>query len=50
MIVAGFGIFWICRKHRTRDKEITYADPTFYKRNARKLVSFFFYFCVFLCA
>ncbi|CAM4659985.1 unnamed protein product [Leuciscus chuanchicus] len=45
MIVAGFGIFWICRKCRkiaregkfeTREEEITYADPVFYKRNTHK--------------
>ncbi|XDV23348.1 hypothetical protein PO909_027948 [Leuciscus waleckii] len=43
MIVAAVGIFWICKKHRktdqqvqTRDEEITYADPMFYKRNAQK--------------
>ncbi|XP_016116154.1 Down syndrome cell adhesion molecule homolog [Sinocyclocheilus grahami] len=40
LIVAAVGIFCICRKHRktdkevqTRDREITYADPTFYKRH-----------------
>ncbi|CAM4660177.1 unnamed protein product [Leuciscus chuanchicus] len=43
MIVAGFGIFWICRKCRKIDREvetcseeITYAETTFYKRNAQK--------------
>ncbi|CAM4659157.1 unnamed protein product [Leuciscus chuanchicus] len=42
MILAGFGIFWICRKSRktdnevqTRDEEVTYADPKFYKRKAQ---------------
>ncbi|KAK7119147.1 hypothetical protein R3I94_021110 [Phoxinus phoxinus] len=45
LIIAGFGIFWICRKHRktnqevqTRGEEITYADPTFYKRKAHKSI------------
>ncbi|XDV23350.1 hypothetical protein PO909_027950 [Leuciscus waleckii] len=45
MILAGFGIFWICRKHRktdnevqTRDEEVTYADPKFYKRKAQTAV------------
>ncbi|XP_058617515.1 SLAM family member 9-like [Onychostoma macrolepis] len=40
LIVAAVGIFCICSKHRktdqevqTRDREITYADPTFYKRH-----------------
>ncbi|XP_067226412.1 hepatic and glial cell adhesion molecule-like isoform X2 [Chanodichthys erythropterus] len=42
LIVAAVGIFCICRKHRnthreeTRAEEITYADPTFYKRNRNK--------------
>ncbi|XP_077081569.1 uncharacterized protein LOC143735309 [Siphateles boraxobius] len=43
LIVAAFGMIWICRKHRkieqgveTRDEEITYADPTFYKRKTQK--------------
>ncbi|XDV23351.1 hypothetical protein PO909_027951 [Leuciscus waleckii] len=42
MILAGFGIFWICRKSRktdneiqTRDEEVSYADPKFYKRKAQ---------------
>ncbi|KAI2646460.1 Natural killer cell receptor 2B4 [Labeo rohita] len=44
-IVAAVGIFWICKRHRktdqegtdqTRNEEITYADPTFYKRKAQK--------------
>ncbi|KAK7126541.1 hypothetical protein R3I94_017888 [Phoxinus phoxinus] len=45
LIIAGFGIFWICRKHRktnqevqTRGEDITYADPTFYKRKAHKSI------------
>ncbi|XP_016414793.1 SLAM family member 5-like [Sinocyclocheilus rhinocerous] len=40
LIAAAVGIFCICRKHRKtdkevqiRDREITYADPTFYKRH-----------------
>ncbi|XP_050958127.1 CD48 antigen-like isoform X2 [Labeo rohita] len=40
---AAVGIFCICRKHRKTDQkvqgceeEITYADPTFYKRKAQK--------------
>ncbi|XP_052447250.1 hepatocyte cell adhesion molecule isoform X3 [Carassius gibelio] len=40
LIVTTVGIFFICRKHRktdqevqTGDREITYADPTFYKRH-----------------
>uniref|UniRef100_A0A8C1PEH3 Ig-like domain-containing protein n=1 Tax=Cyprinus carpio TaxID=7962 RepID=A0A8C1PEH3_CYPCA len=40
LIIAAVGIFCICRKHRktdkedqTRDREITYTDPTFYKRH-----------------
>uniref|UniRef100_A0A9J7Z4M8 Ig-like domain-containing protein n=1 Tax=Cyprinus carpio carpio TaxID=630221 RepID=A0A9J7Z4M8_CYPCA len=44
LIVAALGIFCICRKHRKTDREvetceeqITYAEPTFYKRNAYKL-------------
>ncbi|XP_058615601.1 SLAM family member 9-like [Onychostoma macrolepis] len=44
LIVAAVGIFSICRKHsktdqevETPEKEITYAEPTFYKRNAYKL-------------
>ncbi|XP_051745450.1 hepatocyte cell adhesion molecule-like isoform X2 [Ctenopharyngodon idella] len=42
LIVAAVGIFCICRKHRnthreeTQAEEITYADPTFYKRNRNK--------------
>ncbi|XP_067237005.1 hepatic and glial cell adhesion molecule-like [Chanodichthys erythropterus] len=42
LIVAAVGIFWICRKHRnthreeTRAEEITYADPTFNRRNRNK--------------
>ncbi|XP_050950946.1 uncharacterized protein LOC127153747 isoform X2 [Labeo rohita] len=43
LLVALVGIFCICRKQRktnqqaeTREEEITYADPTFYKRNAQK--------------
>ncbi|XP_051741595.1 hepatocyte cell adhesion molecule-like isoform X2 [Ctenopharyngodon idella] len=42
LIVAAVGIFCICRKHRnthreeTQAEEITYADPTFYKRNRHK--------------
>ncbi|XP_052447255.1 uncharacterized protein LOC127988499 isoform X1 [Carassius gibelio] len=43
LVVAAFGMFWICRKQRkndhkvqTCDVEITYADPTFYKRKAHK--------------
>ncbi|XP_073700534.1 natural killer cell receptor 2B4-like [Garra rufa] len=38
LIVAGFGIFCICRKHRKTDQEdeVTYADPTFYTRDAQK--------------
>ncbi|XP_016370431.1 uncharacterized protein LOC107710205 [Sinocyclocheilus rhinocerous] len=43
LILAAVGIFCICRKHRktdqqvqTRDEEITYADPTFYKRYTQK--------------
>ncbi|XDV23731.1 hypothetical protein PO909_028178 [Leuciscus waleckii] len=45
MIVAGFGIFWICRKCRTIDTEvetceveITYAETTFDKSSAQKSV------------
>ncbi|XDV23442.1 hypothetical protein PO909_028020 [Leuciscus waleckii] len=33
MIVTAVVIFCICRKHRKTDREITYADPTFYKRH-----------------
>ncbi|XP_058618075.1 SLAM family member 9-like [Onychostoma macrolepis] len=40
---SAVGIFCICRKHRktdqevqAREEEITYADPTFYKRKAQK--------------
>ncbi|XP_039520349.1 T-cell surface antigen CD2-like [Pimephales promelas] len=40
IVAAAVGIFCICKKHRktdrevqTRDREITYADPTFYKRH-----------------
>ncbi|XP_051745422.1 hepatocyte cell adhesion molecule-like isoform X5 [Ctenopharyngodon idella] len=42
LIVAAVGIFCICRKHRnthreeTRAEEITYADPTFNRRNRNK--------------
>ncbi|KAK9967235.1 hypothetical protein ABG768_001643 [Culter alburnus] len=43
LIVAAVGIFCICKKCRkngqegqTHGDEITYADPVFYKRNARK--------------
>ncbi|CAM4660564.1 unnamed protein product [Leuciscus chuanchicus] len=42
LIVAAFGMIWICKKRRktdqvdTRVAEITYADPTFYKRNTQK--------------
>ncbi|XDV23925.1 hypothetical protein PO909_028268 [Leuciscus waleckii] len=54
LIVAAFGMIWICRKRRktdqgveTRDEEITYADPTFYKRNTQKSVrSFMTVICV----
>ncbi|KAA0711800.1 hypothetical protein E1301_Tti019115 [Triplophysa tibetana] len=46
MIVSGLLMFFICRKHtntrqqqqvtdQTREDEITYADPTFYKRHAQ---------------
>ncbi|XP_073721554.1 uncharacterized protein [Misgurnus anguillicaudatus] len=42
MIVASVLIFWIYRKHKntqqqdqTCEDEITYADPTFYKRNTK---------------
>uniref|UniRef100_A0A8C1U7P1 Ig-like domain-containing protein n=1 Tax=Cyprinus carpio TaxID=7962 RepID=A0A8C1U7P1_CYPCA len=45
LIVAALGIVCFCRKHsktnqevETREEEITYAEPTFYKRNAYKLV------------
>ncbi|ROL50583.1 CD48 antigen [Anabarilius grahami] len=44
LIVAAVGIFCMCRKCRktdqegqTPDKEITYAEPTFNKRNAHKM-------------
>ncbi|XP_016388093.1 SLAM family member 9-like [Sinocyclocheilus rhinocerous] len=44
LIVAAVGIFCICRKHSKTDQEvetpeeqITYAEPTFYKRNTYKL-------------
>ncbi|KTF75889.1 hypothetical protein cypCar_00046846, partial [Cyprinus carpio] len=46
LIVAAVGIYWIYRRHRktdqagtdqTRNEEITYADPTFYKQKAQKL-------------
>ncbi|KAK9967245.1 hypothetical protein ABG768_001653 [Culter alburnus] len=44
LIVAAVGIFCICRKCRkiykeveTREVEITYAETTFYKRNAQKM-------------
>ncbi|XDV24165.1 hypothetical protein PO909_028414 [Leuciscus waleckii] len=56
VIVAAVGMIWICKKHRkadqegkfeTRDEEITYADPTFYKRNTQKSVrSFMTVICV----
>ncbi|XP_051741618.1 SLAM family member 5-like isoform X2 [Ctenopharyngodon idella] len=40
LIVAAVGIFWICRKKTHQEvqsgEEITYADPTFYKRRAQK--------------
>ncbi|XP_051741598.1 SLAM family member 5-like isoform X5 [Ctenopharyngodon idella] len=39
LIVAAVGIFWICRKTHQEvqsGEEITYADPTFYKRRAQK--------------
>ncbi|XP_016326159.1 natural killer cell receptor 2B4-like [Sinocyclocheilus anshuiensis] len=38
LIVAAFGIFCICRRHRRtgQEDEVTYADPTFYKRNTQK--------------
>uniref|UniRef100_A0A673I6Y5 Uncharacterized LOC107748828 n=1 Tax=Sinocyclocheilus rhinocerous TaxID=307959 RepID=A0A673I6Y5_9TELE len=45
LIAAAVGIYWICRRHRktdqegtdqTRNEEITYADPTFYKQKAQK--------------
>ncbi|KAG1928786.1 hypothetical protein F2P79_023442 [Pimephales promelas] len=39
LIVVAVGIFWICRKTEQEvqsDEEITYADPTFYKRKAQK--------------
>ncbi|XP_067254925.1 uncharacterized protein [Chanodichthys erythropterus] len=43
LIVTAIVIFWICWKHRKTDQEdkacdeeITYADPTFYKRKAQK--------------
>ncbi|KAF4097274.1 hypothetical protein G5714_021282 [Onychostoma macrolepis] len=43
LIITAVGIFCICRKHRktdqevqAREEEITYADPTFYKRKAQK--------------
>uniref|UniRef100_A0A8C1DA28 Ig-like domain-containing protein n=1 Tax=Cyprinus carpio carpio TaxID=630221 RepID=A0A8C1DA28_CYPCA len=43
LIMAGFGIFCIYRKHRkteqqvqTHEDEITYAEPTFNKRNTHK--------------
>ncbi|XP_016349100.1 uncharacterized protein LOC107694001 [Sinocyclocheilus anshuiensis] len=47
LIAAAVGIYWICRRHRktdqegtdqTRNEEITYADPTFYKQKAQKPV------------
>ncbi|KAL1251747.1 hypothetical protein QQF64_019543, partial [Cirrhinus molitorella] len=44
LIVAAIGIFWIYRRQRktgqqveTAEEEITYAEPTFYKRNTQKL-------------
>ncbi|XP_052446761.1 uncharacterized protein LOC127988180 [Carassius gibelio] len=43
LILVAVGIIWICRKQRTTDQHaetpeevITYADPTFHKRNAQK--------------
>ncbi|XP_016354950.1 natural killer cell receptor 2B4-like, partial [Sinocyclocheilus anshuiensis] len=45
LIVAAVGIYWIYKKHRktdqagtdqTRNDEITYTDPTFYKQKAQK--------------
>ncbi|XP_067272603.1 SLAM family member 5-like [Pseudorasbora parva] len=44
MTVAGFGIFWICRKHRKKDHEetaetradVTYTEAVFYKINTQK--------------
>ncbi|KAL1252157.1 hypothetical protein QQF64_019953, partial [Cirrhinus molitorella] len=45
LTVAAVGMIWICRKHRktdqeetvqTREEEITYADPVFYKKNVQK--------------
>ncbi|KAK9967270.1 hypothetical protein ABG768_001677 [Culter alburnus] len=43
LILAAVGMIWICRKCRktvqevqTREDEITYAEPMFYKRNAQK--------------
>ncbi|XP_073700531.1 natural killer cell receptor 2B4-like [Garra rufa] len=40
LIVAGFGIFCSCRKHRKTDQEdeVTYANLTFNKRNAQKSI------------
>ncbi|XP_052447263.1 CD48 antigen isoform X2 [Carassius gibelio] len=41
LIVAAVGIFCICRKTdqevQTYDREITYADPTFYKRHKSRV-------------
>ncbi|XP_077083183.1 SLAM family member 9-like [Siphateles boraxobius] len=37
MVAIVVGIFWICWKFQTRDKEITYAETTFYKGNRHKL-------------
>uniref|UniRef100_A0A8C2DJM3 Ig-like domain-containing protein n=1 Tax=Cyprinus carpio TaxID=7962 RepID=A0A8C2DJM3_CYPCA len=44
LIVPAVVIFCICRKHRnqkveTRAEEITYADPTFCKRNTQELTA-----------
>uniref|UniRef100_A0A8C1LNY0 Ig-like domain-containing protein n=1 Tax=Cyprinus carpio TaxID=7962 RepID=A0A8C1LNY0_CYPCA len=44
LIVAAVVMFWICWKKRaeqedqTRGEEITYANPTYYKINAQKVV------------
>ncbi|XP_051764030.1 transmembrane and immunoglobulin domain-containing protein 1-like [Ctenopharyngodon idella] len=38
LIVAAVGIFCICRKFQAGEDEITYAEPTFYKRNTQKSV------------
>ncbi|XP_026105746.1 natural killer cell receptor 2B4-like isoform X3 [Carassius auratus] len=43
VLLAAVGIFWIYKRHRktdqadqTRNEDITYADPTFYQRKAKK--------------